>query len=644
MIKQKHTRYYVADFETTTDPNDCRVWLWGMSKLVDNKDTIGSHGTDINSFMERLINLKDGSKVYFHNLKFDSAFILQYLLDNKWEFIHNVRDIEKNKKLAHLKFNTLITDMGQMYHIKLYHNGKRITIIDSLKLLPMSISAMAKTFDMPMAKGDIDYHMYRPVGYIPTEDEMEYLKLDLNIMKHGILFFFNQGLNKLTLSSNALNDYKTNHCNVQFRLGFDKMFPQVDNDVDNIIRSTYKGGYTYVKEMWKSKTILQKGIVFDVNSLYPYIMYDYLLPCYEPQYFNGNYDDLDDITKGIYPLYIQTIKVNFTVKDGYLPTLQLKGNGMYNPTEYITNSVGEEVITLTSVDLQLFKKHYIIHTIEYLDGYMFQGRKDLFKSYIDHWSKVKEENHGINEGLRSLAKLMLNSLYGKFAVNTNNCTLKEPYLDEEGVVRYNYYETEPQKMIYTAMATFITSYARELTINSAQDNYDRFVYCDTDSIHLIGTDTPQGLDVDDKRLGAWKEEYKFQRARFIRAKTYYEELLEEDWKYDDNNNIILDTTRHIGCAGLPHYLHKDVTFDNFKVGLTLHGKKQQRTVKGGIVLLETDFNIKPKDVSTYQETIVKSEHKDNVMVTETFTIGDDSKDRVKKMMEELGLPFRQPYK
>lgn len=52
------------------------------------------------------------------------------------------------------------------------------------------------------------------------------------------------------------------------------------------------------------------------------------------------------------------------------------------------------------------------------------------------------------------------------------------------------------------------------------------VYADTDSLHLQGLDMPQGLEIDDVKLGAWKNEVKggFARAKFIRAKTYVEEL------------------------------------------------------------------------------------------------------------------------
>ena len=68
---------FSADFETITDENDCRVWAWG---ICDIPYTFANFGNSIESFFEHLKTLKENSKIYFHNLKFDGSFILNYLL------------------------------------------------------------------------------------------------------------------------------------------------------------------------------------------------------------------------------------------------------------------------------------------------------------------------------------------------------------------------------------------------------------------------------------------------------------------------------------------------------------------------------------------------------------------------------------
>lgn len=94
------------------------------------------------------------------------------------------------------------------------------------------------------------------------------------------------------------------------------------------------------------------------------------------------------------------------------------------------------------------------------------------------------------------------------------------------------------------------------------------------------------LNIDDYKLGAWKLESKFKEALFIRQKCYIEK------GYDD----MLNTT----IAGLPKKLGKYITMENFKKGFTIRAddenykekKLRYKHVKGGVILVETDFTIK----------------------------------------------------
>ena len=95
----------------------------------------------------------------------------------------------------------------------------------------------------------------------------------------------------------------------------------------------------------------------------------------------------------------------------------------------------------------------------------------------------------------------------------------------------------------------------------------------------------QFLDIDDYRLGAWKIESRFKRGKFIRQKCY----IEED--YENNVNVTV--------AGLPKRLGKYLNFDNFNVGFSVMANDNEKEhkltykhVKGGVLLVDTDFTIK----------------------------------------------------
>lgn len=160
-----------------------------------------------------------------------------------------------------------------------------------------------------------------------------------------------------------------------------------------------------------------------------------------------------------------------------------------------------------------------------------------------------------------------------------------PYLKADGSVGYKLGEDETRDPIYTPMGVFITAWARDDIIRNAQRLGDRFAYADTDSLHVMGLEPVEGLDIHPTRLGAWANEVNFDRARYIRAKTYIEHVTHEDGEPVEPYNMVR-------CAGLPRNLTDQVTFDNFRRGLTLWGKLRPRHVMGGIVLEPGPYTLK----------------------------------------------------
>lgn len=151
---------------------------------------------------------------------------------------------------------------------------------------------------------------------------------------------------------------------------------------------------------------------------------------------------------------------------------------------------------------------------------------------------------------------------------------------EDDTVKLRLGPDETRDPVYTAMGVFITAYARDKTIRAAQQHYDVFAYADTDSLHLLIPTDPDTLDVDPAKLGAWKFEYAFDRALFVRAKAYIEHK-------PDGEHIT-----HV--AGLPDKIADQLTIADFQDGRTFHGKLVPRRVPGGIVLEETGYTLNMK--------------------------------------------------
>ena len=583
---------YVADFETTTIPEDCRVWAYAVVD-VDNTDEV-KIGTNIDDFLDWCSKQKGGPKIFFHNLKFDLSFIMDAL------FRMGYKHITDNKDRQTKTFNTMISDKGLVYQCEIiFHrkgkNIRRVVLQDSLKLIPLKVKEIPSAFGLEECKGEIDYdrHNKLPPDSPLTEEEKDYIIHDVVIVAKAIKYMYSQGLDKMTVGACALDEYKR----IVGKKTFERWFPTPE--YHNDVKQSYRGGFTYLNPDFAGKPV-KEGICLDVNSLYPSVMRDHNnpLPFGTPVFFQGKYKD-----NPIYPLYTQMMSCEFELKPGKIPTLQIKHSLSFQGNEYLTSSNGEEVtICLNSVDMKLFFEHYNVYNPVYHSGWMFKASVGMFDKYIDKWTanKIKATKEG-NKGMRFISKIFLNSLYGKFGTDITLVN-KVPYFEDEKV-KYYYSDPETRNGIYIAMASFITSYARLKTITSAQkitDNYNaglsdiQFIYADTDSLHCYspGFKLPDGLEIDPYKLGAWKYESKFYSddgngAKYLRQKCYIENLTED--VDSDNPEYELKIT----VAGMPDECYDQVNFDNFNIGATYYGKKLPKIVPGGTVLLDDTFTIKP---------------------------------------------------
>lgn len=590
---------YTADFETSTKPSylkdgRVRVWAYAICEIGNPDNFI--YGNSLDDFMEICADPKENATYYFHNLKFDASYIISWMLENGFEWIEDKKDRRSNT------FTTLITEMGQFYKLEVFFDvkGKRtnsVTFLDSLKILNFSVEQIAKDFDLPIRKLEIDYDEYRPVGHILTPQEVDYIRNDVEIMARALNIMFEEGYTKMTMSSNALAEYKTTISD------FNLYFPKLPKEIDAEIRKSYKGGFTYLSPKYKEQETGQ-GMIFDVNSLYPSILAGCegeLMPIGYPERFEGEYKK-----DKLYNLYVITFTCVFDLKKGKIPTIQDKsGRYGFRMNEYIESSNDVPVtLTLTSVDFELFKKHYNYRDIKYQGGWKFKSMLGLFNTYVEKHTKGKIQAK--KEGKKAqylLHKLLQNSLYGKFGLNPNGTT-KQPYI-EDGVVKYSFNETKDRDSIYIPIATFVTSYGRRKTITMSEAirewslkkyGEDFYTYSDTDSVHTRIMDEEKDLedlkkiiDIDDYDLGKWSVDGRYQRGKYLRQKCYIEQYM--------------DGTLHVTVAGLPKFLSHVINFDNFKVGFTTAdllpeqiGKKGKkltyRQVKGGVLLEETEFTIK----------------------------------------------------
>lgn len=662
-MKQREYRYFMGDFETTVYKGqvNTEVWASALVELFSDKVTI-LHS--IAETFDYLVSLNCNVVVYYHNLKFDGAFWLSYLLvDKKFTQAYDkIGDKETDVKwkqqfkMFNNTFKYSISDRGMWYSIIVKVKNHFIEIRDSLKLLPFSVKRIGESFGTKHKKLDMEYTGFRYAGCDITKEEQEYIANDVLVVKEALEIMFKQGHNKLTIGSCCLEEYKKIcRTSLEIQLDYAEMFPNLydfkidkqEHKYDNAgdwLRKSYRGGWCYLVK-GKENKIKTNGTTADVNSLYPSMMSSKSgnkYPIGLPKFWSGNFIPEQALKENMY--YFVRIKTRFYIKDNYLPFIQIKGDLKYKGTESLETSdvynhenddyfpyyidkdgniqQAKVELTLTMTDYQLIKEHYELVDFEILDGCYFYSMVGIFDEYINKYAKIKKESKG---ALRELAKLFLNNLYGKMASSTDS-SFKIAYVKDDKSIGFMQVVENEKKPGYIAIGSAITSYSRNFTIRAAQKNYygsekRGFIYADTDSIHCdLLPQEIKGIEVDDKEFCCWKLESCWDKAIFTRQKTYIEHVTHENLIPLEEN----EQYNNIKCAGMPKKCkdlfelsmqgtadidenwsdeEKEFLFDkdnkpivrdysDFKVGLKVPDKLRPIRIRGGVLLVNTTYEMR----------------------------------------------------
>lgn len=560
--KKQEKKVYICDFETANNAeiNDKETYVWLGVSIDMRTDHVENIAHNVEEYYEWFTSLNGGT-FYFHNLAFDGNFLLAYLMKIGYKPITGQ---ERDRR-----FEIICDDFNRIFRLRVIDHKRSWTFYDSLKIIPLSEHDLAKKFGLSVQKGSIDYTKARPKGYRATKKEIEYCINDVKIISEALRYFESQGwLHGFTIGMISFKEFKHTCPNWRY------FFPKLSQEDDEFIRRSYRGGISYANPAFQGQ-VVGEGEVYDANSLYPSQMLLKPMPVGYPRYFTGKPDF------GSGKLFVVHFTCTFKVKPHHMPMLQLKNNLMFNPREFLTQSDEIVDLYLTTPDYQTFFEQYDVFDVTYIDGYYFEKATGIFDEFIHRFQKIKENNKG---ALRQIAKLILNNLYGKFGTNPVRWN-KTPYLNN-GKVSFLIEGMEEIDPVYIPVAAFITAYGRRELVHNAQANWNRFLYCDTDSVHLLGRALPKDIKIDDKKFGYWKCESRFLRGKYLRAKTYAEDTID----YETPSAIALHTD--IKCAGLPYEVKKTIKFDDFHVGAVFEGKLARKAVIGGVILKSTTFEIK----------------------------------------------------
>lgn len=409
MVRTDFKKLYVADTENTV-PRETLYELEGVLEgLINKKATLktvlktfktetwavalcpvslnpkGKKVTVVNSiraFIDLIRNdwEYDGATIYFHNLTYDAMQILSFL-----DSMGYTKADEDCEEFQPCTFSTMCNVQGSLYKLSVSFECFTVNFQDSLKILPFSVDAIAKSLHTKAQKlvGSIDYTLQRHSGWNITPTEMKYIKNDVLVMSEALALMSSKGfdIKKLTIGGICFKDFKKRlYEREQQRSGLSKAdfrqmvdgkkekgqnrydyiyrtyFPELTLEEDAWIRKAYRGGIT--RNMTKGEIVdtTQDRATFisnqcrnvldfvnfpgvqvinhlDVNSLYPSVMHSnakkpHRYPIGKPHWVDGKnpffVDTLTRLMSDDEKAFYVGVKITGEVKPGKFAYLQKK--------------------------------------------------------------------------------------------------------------------------------------------------------------------------------------------------------------------------------------------------------------------------------------------------------------------------------
>jgi hypothetical protein len=502
---------------------------------------------------------------------------------------------------------------------------------DSLKLIPGSLSDICKDFKIEVGKAKIDltehilqlgwglddngnptndpekYNKSLSEGYYfehvdPYEKELnEYLKNDCISLYEVVKTLWElsglpleEFLKCPTTASLAMKVYQVNYPDDYEKAISTKYKGKWGDFLEKFIREGYYGGRT---EVFTPE--LYGGYHYDVNSLYPYVMKTHKIPIGYPKHFS---DEQAETVFEAWRMFGQGtgfLECDIYIpEDLFIPPLPRKDQEGKQQFKKLIFPVGNVhgVWTFEELDLALemggeIKKYY--------QCVFFEKTDYIFRDFVLYFEKIKKNSDGAK---RQFAKLMQNSLYGKFGMHR----IRETMLPVEMIEKceekgYPYaYKSHPfiegeqfivaqipshAEYIQPHIAAYITSMARIVLYQGlmAQLKKGAVNYCDTDSIACEAEMDPDMID--DKEYGKWKKESEILEGIFIQPKVYYEkhkEFLKDkegNIVHDENGNALHKET--LRFKGVPKKYMKTHVNRGVYVELLERLKDLQRRIENG---------------------------------------------------------------
>lgn len=284
-INRKKYSVYAMDVESHNDEEsiakrETSIWLGCLINDENKEDEESSYFYSIDEFITRLEKLsaphrkENGSRTinniacYIYNLSFEWSFILPVLEARGYTFIEK---IERENEFVFNSISTKSCSSVWQVNLKAKKNSGFIILRDLAKIFGGGLGKVAKAFNLPTQKGEIDYRKNRLHNYVITKEEKIYCFKDTRIII-DILLEMNRREDKDFWNSMSMASYSMRklvkrgwpRATKPYRK-YRENYPELLEQETEFLRKGVEGGITYAPDKWQYLDIKSKICHIDAH-------------------------------------------------------------------------------------------------------------------------------------------------------------------------------------------------------------------------------------------------------------------------------------------------------------------------------------------------------------------------------------------
>ena len=474
----------------------------------------------------------------------------------------------------------------------------------------MSLSALCKQTGVKqkLSGQKYDYDKIRFPWTELTEFEQEYTTVDVESLVQAMKYRVSRGGDNLQTVPLTSTGYVRRECKESLKnqyLDLRELKPAEKEY--RLLRKAFRGGNTHANRYYVNK-IIDDVYSYDISSSYPTQQLTHMFPVKPFKWLELKQKTSVKRMERVF----QFIGLGYAVVGTYqFKNLRLKNHR--EPIPYISLSrcqamgtddiemildngrvleCGYMEISLTEIDLEIVLDQYTFDEIDVIEcmvaqkDYLPASYRAVIQDYYNKKTALKGDNSEDGLYMYTKSKNMLNAVYGMSATDP----VHQDIFYKDGDYKVSGYEDFSQEELLKLLknasfpyqwGVYTTALARKQLQDAIKICGDRIVYCDTDSVKVIGNIDINILNEKLMKKAVQNKAY----ADDMKGNRHYIGLFEFDGHYDHfitqgakRYAYISDSKMGVTVAGVSKKINEETgisfaveelkTLDRFRVGMT----------------------------------------------------------------------------